>query len=524
MSAEPALGLPTCSRLPSYSIRTSHTASSMTTTAPVTFSHYAGQATARLNDVVAKARLEAAAHRPASNALSMDQNEVELQAEAEKWISSERQLFTSVLTEASRAAHDLQQKLPELDGRIQQLLSDTSLQSEASAEMAGERAALVAATEARMRAEVDLRHFRAVNGITEQAKYPESHLWHFAVIAGLALAETVVNAFFYENAQGLIGGFAVALGVSVVNMGGALALGALFRYKNLRDPVRKAAGWACLPVFLVLTIYCNALFAAFRAEYQLLADPTDPAQVRAAFRNAVDRAAQIFVFGMDFGDLMSFILFGIGLILSMIAFYKGMTFDDRYPGHGDKDRVVKRARAAELESQQKVREQLKSFLNSRRREVQAQTREPSEIIGVAGRQAAQVQQGYATYLTQQSAIQRDFDMLLRAYRDTNTSIRATEPPEYFRSVPNLRSDAEEPAVMQVVSRLGVVVADATAMRDKYQEPLNQKLNQLQRDAATLLDSTFTDFVKRIEQDAEAEINKATITVQRTATTSHVNAL
>ena len=68
-----------------------------------------------------------------------------------------------------------------------------------------------------MRAEVDLRHFRAMHGIQEQAVYPDSLLWHVGVIAVLALSETLVNAVFYENAQGLLGGFVVALSVSAAH-------------------------------------------------------------------------------------------------------------------------------------------------------------------------------------------------------------------------------------------------------------------------------------------------------------------
>jgi hypothetical protein len=496
----------------------------MTATPSITFSHYSGQASAKLNDVIAKARQEAAQHRPPSDALRMDQNEVELQAEASTWIASERRLFEGVLTEASRSAHDLQQKLPDLEGRIQQVLSDTSLSSEAAAEMAGERAKLVAMTESRMRAEVDLRHFRVTNNITDQATYPESHIWHFAIIAALALAETAVNAVFYENAQGLLGGFTVALGVAIVNMAGALGLGAGFRYKNHSDPLRKFFGWACLPIFLLLTVYCNALFAAFRSEYQVLTDPTDPGQVRGAFRRAVEQAGQVFVFNMDFGDLMSFILFGVGVILSCIAFYKGYTFDDRYPGHGKKDRAVKAAKAAEMDSQSKLREQLKQFLQVRRRDVQALTREPTEIISVAGRQAAQLQQAYSTYNTQQDAIQRDFDLLLRTYRDANTAIRATEPPAYFSEIPTIKAQVDQATMTTVLSRLAGVSQAGTTLRDTYQEPLNRKLNDLQRDAATLLDTTFAAFVRSVEQDAEAEINKATVTVQRASSSGQLNAL
>lgn len=479
-----------------------------------TLAHYSGELSSLLPDIVANARREAAEHRPPSDAVWMDQHEVALQAQAEAAMAREKQIFDDVLTEASRSSLDLKGRLPELEGRIQQLLASTSLHSEAQASLAEERAPLVSAAEQRMRAEVDLRSYRARHDITEQATYPESHIWHLAVIASLALVETVVNAFFYENAQGLLGGFVVALGVAAVNMSGALFLGLLFRFKNLRDREKRAGGWFCLVVFLILTVYCNALFAAFRAEYQVLADPSDAAQVRRAFRAAAEQAGRVFVLGMHFGDLMSFVLFGTGLLLSFFAFYKGYTFDDRVPGHGAKDRAVRAARRVELALQESARHKLKDFLQRRRQECQALLREPTELMSAASKYAAAIRHARTLLETNQGAIQRDFSRLLRTYRDANTAIRATEPPAYFSDIPGIVAPLEEQMIMLPVSTLSEASARAQAIRDKYQDALNAKLNDLQRDSALLLDSTFSEFLRSVEGEAEATINRATLTVQR----------
>jgi hypothetical protein len=476
--------------------------------------HYSGGLATKLRDVIAKAQEEAAAHRPPSDAARMDKNEIEIQSEAEATMANEHQLFSHVLTESSRAAHELKQKIAGLEPRIQQLLSDDSLRSAAEIELAEERASLTTATETRMRAEVDLRAFRALHGISEQATYPESHVWHMAVILALAFAETVINAFFYENAQGLLGGFAVAAAVAAINMLGALVLGMLFRYKNLADALRKTAGWLCFAAFVLLTIYCNALFAAFRSNYQTVSDPSDPVQLRDAFRAAAEQAGRVFVFDMQFGDLMSFILFGTGLLLSCFAFYKGYTFDDPYPGHGVRDRRVKAARREEQTKQEIVRQKLKDFLQLRRREVQAVTREPLEFMTSAGQSAAALQHANTICEAQQDAIQRDFDLLLRSYRDANAAIRATEPPAYFRYIPDLRTPKDPAVVMGVLGILSSANEQAKAVRDRYQDALSMKLNALQRDAASILDKTFAEFLRSVERSAEEAINRMTVTVQR----------
>src|ERR1043166_7219672 len=120
----------------------------------VTFSHYNGELLGLKDHLTQCAQAEGGQNRPPGDAVNMDPNESSVRADAETWIASEHQLFTSALTDASRFSHELQQRLPELDAKLQQLISSHSLQSEAIAEMAGERGPLAAAVEERMRLEV----------------------------------------------------------------------------------------------------------------------------------------------------------------------------------------------------------------------------------------------------------------------------------------------------------------------------------------------------------------------------------
>jgi len=468
---------------------------------------YNGELLARQSDLISKGRLEAAEHRPPSDATRCDQHEAEAQAEGEKWIAAAHHALSIDTTEASRSAGELQQKLLELKGKLDQLLADDSLKSTVSAEMADERQALVVATEARLRAQVDLRSFRARHAITEPAQYPDSRIWHFAIIAALALIETMVNAFFYENAQGLLGGFTVALGVAAVNMVGALLLGMLFRYKNVADLDKRVAGWACLVAFVVLSIYCNALFAAFRAEYQLLTDPTDAGQLRQAFRAAAEAAGGVFILRMQFGDFMSFILFGIGLLLSCFAFYKGYTFDDPYPGHGPKDRVLKAAFQVEHSKQDGLRQRIKDLLQRRRHNVQAMIHEPMQLANAAGSRIAALEHAQSHFWTKQEAIQRDFALMLRSYRDANTAVRGTPTPPHFGNTPDLRLPPNSEMIAGVAQTIGSVQKGASLLHFQNQNAINQKLNDLQEHGARILNETVAAFIASVERDAETNINK-----------------
>jgi hypothetical protein len=486
------------------------------------YTSYAGEIAAQLDEYRSQGQKEAAAHRPPSDSLRMDQYEAALHADADKWLTTEQRLFDAVLTETSQAVVDTHQKTVTLQNNVDQLLSDSSLLTTVKADMADERGKLVAATEKRMRAEVDWRNLRLSNNISAQAVYPESHILHFGIIAVLALVETFINAFFYENAQGLLGGFFVALGVSIVNMGGAVSLGFGFRHKNLRATESKLAGWTCLFMFVVISIYCNALFAAFRSEYQLLADPTDPLQVRKGFALAAANAGRVFFLDMHIADLSSFVLFALGIFLSGFAFYKGYSLDDRYPGYGKLDRLVKACRVAEAELQELLRQRVRDWLHHRRADVQSALNEPSQIIGLTSRRIADLTSAEICLKNQAATIQRDFAMVLSAYRNANTAVRATEPPAYFRETEDLSGRVNGAGAKQLVQQVEAIQIDIKHFRETYQEPLNAKLQGLQSDSALILNNHFFEFLKDVESEAQERINRTVAAIHR-ATVGAVNA-
>jgi hypothetical protein len=478
--------------------------------------NYSGEIATRLDEYRAHGRKEASANRPASDAARMDQHEGALQSDAEKWLASEQRIFDAMLTESSRSVVEVQQKTIALSTQVDQLLSDRSLQSTVETDMSTDRDQLIAVTESRMRAQVEWRYFRAHNGIVDQAVYPESHIWHFAIVGLLALIETAINAFFYENAQGLLGGFTVALGVAAINMGGALGLGAGFRFKNLSAIDKRVLGWLSLVAFILLSIYCNAVFAAFRAEYQVLTDPSDPMQLRHAFALATTEAKKVFYLDMHFADLITMVLFGLGLLLSCVAFYKGYTIDDRYPGYGRRDRALKKAQAEELARQDVLRQKIKDYLHRRRADIQAAVHEPAQLISRAASRIADLKHAQATLTTQAAAVQRDFALVLSAYRSANTGVRATEPPAYFRVTPDLTLRAAGAGGDQVIGDLARSQEELQKLREKNQDLLNSKLQEVQEKAASILNTAFQQFIRDVETEAEDRINRMTPAIDRVA--------
>jgi hypothetical protein len=475
---------------------------------------YGGELATRLSEYRALGQKEASKQRPPPDASSPDQNETALTSQAEGLMAAEQHVFDSAVTEVSRGLVEARQKLVELRATTEQLLSDDSESSLIAAEMASHRPSLVRATEERHRTEVELKYFRAANGINDEARYPESMPWHFGVLAILIVIETLVNAFFYENSQGILGGVMVALAIALLNMTTALALGYGFRYKNLAAQDKKIVGWLCLIVFCVTTVFFNALFAAFRTEYQLVSDPSEFAQLSGAFQTAWPEAMSIFRADMAFKDFWSFLLFGIGLLLSGAAFYKGYTLDDRYPGHGAKDRAFRQASRVESEEQDKLRQRVKDLLHHRRAAVQAAMHEPTTQIGLLARRVADITNARTELEQRANGIQRDYSLVIGAYRQANTSVRTLPPPAYFREPTELGQRTDASGADTMIAELGSIQNDLKAFAETYRERLNAKVNSLQNTSALLLNETFNSFLAEVRKEAEENISRRTPTIHR----------
>lgn len=491
----PALTQPTFIRMPNYT-------------------SYAGELALKLSDYRSKGQKEASKNRPAPDAAGLDQRENELKSEAEGWLNAQQHLFDTALVEVSRSITDARHKASQLQTQVELLESDDSLASGVDSELAGFRPGLIKATEARLRAEADIRYYRAINNIHEEARYPESTWWHFGIVAVLGLLETFINTFFYENSQGLLGGFFAALTISGLNLGTALLFGYWFRYKNLAAIDKKVLGWMSLVFFLLSAVFLNALFAAFRSEYQSVADPSEPRQIGAAFRNAWVEATHIFTADMQFQDHWSFLLFGLGLLLSIAAFWKGYTADDRFPGHGAKDKFYRASLAEEQKQQDMVRQKIKELLHSRKAVVQAAISEPGTQINMLSRRIADLTHARNNLETQAAAVLRDYVLVSQGYRDANVSVRSLPPPAYFKVEPTLTTRVNADGAASVISELQAVQAELKQLSDKHRDPLNARLRSLQEDSSGILNKTLTQFLAEVHEEAQASIARMTPTINR----------
>lgn len=194
--------------------------------------------------------------------------------------------------------------------------------------------------EARRR-EDDLEDFRKTEGIEREAQYPEHRVRHCLVAAGAAALETVGNAALLAGgaAGGLIEAWGVAATIAVVNIGGAFFGGNLARYANHRSPLAKGFG-ALAVIGCGLGLF---FFNLFVGHFRQAMGAADYSNAAAAGSLAWDTFTANY---LGIADFRSWVFAVIGMLFAGIAFWKGYSMEDPYPGYSRRTRKFLETREA----------------------------------------------------------------------------------------------------------------------------------------------------------------------------------
>ncbi|WP_250476030.1 hypothetical protein [Caballeronia sp. GAFFF1] len=473
---------------------------------------YSGQLLSKQDHYAKKGLEQGGKSLPAASAQSLDGYETQLQAEAQRLAAGDHADFSKKQSGKRKSLGEVKDTLSQTSVECETLIADRPLSETVSHTREQQRPLLVKLREDQLMREAELKTYRALNKITEKASYPESVMLPVLWLVPFILLETGVNAFFYENAQGLLGGAVVALTVSLVNLLIAFGLGAGFRYKNLSMPGWRSFGWSALVFAVVVAVYFNAIFSAYRSEYQLIVDPSDLAETGAAFKRALSVAGLVFLGHLPSGDFMSFVLFFIGLLLSAFAFYKGYGCDDRYPGHSRRDRRFAEATRKYDEAMEIVRLKVvgevqrrltrmgaakTQLLQSKARLDQIKNSVPVEVGGLKAS------------LTQ---LQRDFALVLNTYRQKNVSVRPVKAPDYFAETPDLIAQYASEDGGELMSQVDEAERQLDLYKDMYLARLNDGMRDLENQGRVEQGAALTKFVADITLEAQNNIDKGKLSM------------
>ena len=307
-------------------------------------------------------------------------------------------------------------------------------------------AALYQAKETEGRALKHLRWFQQKHGLHYRtAAYPESPVYHFAIVAALALVEWISLATFYAEGSdfGLLGGVLIAMALSVVNISLAILSGTLLRYVNHQNARRRRlalAAAACLYA-------CFALVTLAAAHYRVATN--DIAQAQPALSSSAGAAVQPPPGDTDqwraarlawqrfasnpvgFEDVLSWMLVVLAVVFGIFASYKGYTMDDPYPGYGELDRELKRRRALYEAAKADYCRLVDQVFD---RTLQEQAHLLAEIksnIEYYQQLNSRTEDERRTFLREAAELQDACNIVLKGYRQTNLRVRVSPAPGYF---------------------------------------------------------------------------------------------
>lgn len=266
--------------------------------------------------------------------------------------------------------------------------------------------------------------YRERNLLEYPAKEFEGWIKVFSLAIVLIVIEAGINAYLFSqgNEFGLLGGLLAAVIVSVVNVGCSAMLGYLTRYINKRNWFLKLGGLAFVLIWLAFAATMNLGVAHFR----------DGLEAGTPWRAAAEAAVPgLLESPLKLASIESWLLVGIGLLISTLAFRKGWHTDDPYPGYGRVERSLEDARNAYASALDATLE----TLAVQRDEAISELRDASEQVRQGIAEAIDTLFGHSALGAHLRSFLDQCDVkvahLLAVYRDANRSTRTQAAPKSF---------------------------------------------------------------------------------------------
>lgn len=275
--------------------------------------------------------------------------------------------------------------------------------------------------------EKELEFFKTKHGLNRTAKISSPGMMFFkvSVLIFLLLLETTLNGSFLAKGseQGILGGVTLAFTVAALNIGWALLL-SFFAVRLLvhRSYFFKFLGLIGLVAYVCLAVVINLGLAHYR-EISATAFGDAGREVMNRLINAP----------LDLADVNSWVLFGLGLLFSVIAFIDGCVLVDPYPGFSSVQKRVRRAREEYVDEVEALIDNLKEIRDEHNEKVELIIRDLSQRRQEAQAIIAHRTRVIGLFNEHQNQLERSANALLVIYREANRRARTEPEPKYFAS-------------------------------------------------------------------------------------------
>jgi len=277
------------------------------------------------------------------------------------------------------------------------------------------------------------------------------------VLLVLFVFEVFLNGFFLAKGSelGYLGGAAEAVTFAILNIGVSFLIGAVgVRELNHRNLLRKLFGLIALLCYLALMIGLNLALAHYREVSGALISDAGR-EVLARLRTAP----------LAIVDLKSWLLLGLGVLCSLIAFGDSFLIFDPYPGYGA---LEKRRTAAHEAYIRRKNELIARLLDIKDAAIEI-LEEANRDLAIRRSEYDSIIEGRARlvrlFAAHQSHLDRTANALLAVYREANKSARTDPAPRRFGTPYVLEKFPVEQELPQATARddLRRSIADSQAV-------------------------------------------------------------
>jgi hypothetical protein len=273
--------------------------------------------------------------------------------------------------------------------------------------------------------EDERENFRKRHRISRPARLstPGKILLKLGLLAVLFVIEVAVNGGFLSksNQGGILGGLSVAFVFAAFNILVSFLFGlAPIRLMYRRNFLLKILGFVSLIVYLALALLLNLALAHGRERPPDVLVDVDREALRRLIASPV--ALQ---------EMQSWLLFGIGLVFSIVAMADGLLFADPYIGYAGLESRWNAASVRYRDAKEELIERLRDIrndasdaMNEAARDLAVRRSEYDSLLVSRGRLSQR-------FVDHQAQIQRGANALLESYREANRKARTAPAPAHF---------------------------------------------------------------------------------------------
>jgi len=356
----------------------------------------------------------------------------------------------------------------------------------------------------------DLERFKIQHELTFQPERGTSEhnilgisvaIW---VMISLYITEATLNAALFMNELGPVGGYAVSLSSSLVNVVLGFLVGRyifprIIKYRNFMDVI--VSGLLFLG-FIWTIIYMNLMIALYRSLVVLNANFAENVP-------ALSSAGWPFPY-VSYLDFESSLILMVGLVFALISLIDGYFSDDPFPGYGHKYRLCIKARDSVQRELKAYKAEMIKTTGSTVENIKSIFDEARLSINEWGGLINTVQRRFVDYIDWISQLTKGQDYLWDSYCSSHQRHRLSDykvsevfdsPPEMFVSGANyhdpshvfsdvsflyMNDKARTDRMKSYESSFKKIHAEAEKQLEKEIDLLKKELNKIEKVAECIL--------------------------------------